>query len=74
MLGLLDRVQAALGSDIVTAAAVPGPHGFTLLHCAKQGGAEGKPVYDWLLAHGVPAVFQIPLAYKWPAGLAPTAP
>ena len=71
MLGQLERVQAALGPDIVTAAAVPGPHGFTLLHCAKQGGAEAKPVYDWLVAKGVPEVFMLPLPYKWPAGTSP---
>ena len=71
MLGQLDRVQAALGPDVVSAAAVPGPHGFTLLHCAKQGGAPARPVYDWLVAHGVPEVFMIPLPYKWPAGTGP---
>ena len=37
----------------MSAAAVPGPHGFTLLHCAKQGGAGAQPVYDWLRAKGV---------------------
>ncbi len=73
MLGLLDRVQAALGPDVAAAAAVPGPHGFTLLHCAKQGGAPAKPVYDWLVSKGVPEVFMIPLPYRWPAGPAPTA-
>ncbi|MEY2882021.1 MAG: hypothetical protein RLZZ15_4401 [Verrucomicrobiota bacterium] len=72
MLGQLDRVQAALGRDVVAAAVVPGPHGFTLLHCAKQGGAEAKPVYDWLLAQGVPEKFTLPLPYRWPAGTAPT--
>jgi hypothetical protein len=73
MLGHLDFVRAALGPDIVTAAAVPGPHGFTLLHCAKQGGEKAQPVYDWLIARGVPAVFHRPLPYIWPAGTAPTA-
>lgn len=70
MLGQLDRVQAALGPDVVSAAAVPGPHGFTLLHCAKQGGPGAKPVYDWLRAQGVPEVFMLPLPYKWPASAA----
>lgn len=70
MLGHLDFIKAALGADILTAAAVPGPHGFTLLHCAKQGGEKAKPVYDWLVAQGVPEVFQRPLAFKWPDGSA----
>ncbi len=73
MLGMLGRVQAALGPDVVTAAAVPGPHGFTLLHCAKQGGTAAKPVYDWLVSQGVAEVFILPLAYRWPAGTAPAA-
>lgn len=74
MLGQFDRVQAALGPDVVGAAAVPGPHGFTLLHCAKQGGAPAKPVYVWLVAKGVPEIYMIPLPYRWPAGTAPTKP
>lgn len=74
MLGHLDFVRAALGTDPVAAAAVPGPHGFTLLHCARKGGAAAQPVYDWLVAQGVPAVFQRPLPYIWPAGTAPTLP
>ena len=73
MLGQLDRVQAALGPDVVAAAAVPGPHGFTLLHCAKQGGAPAKPVYDWLVSKGVLEVFMLPLPYRWPAGTGPGA-
>jgi hypothetical protein len=68
MLGQLDLIKAALAPDIVTAAAVPGPHGFTLLYCAKQGGEKARPVYDWLLAQGVPEVFQRPLPFKWPEG------
>lgn len=66
MLGQLDFIKAALSPDILTAAAVPGPHGFTLLHCARQGGPKARPVYDWLLAQGVPQVFQRPLPFVWP--------
>jgi hypothetical protein len=70
MLGHLDQIKAALAVD-PKAHEVPGPHGFTLLHCAKQGGEKAKPVYDWLVAQGVPEVFMRPLLYKWPAGTAP---
>lgn len=75
MLGQLDFVKAALAVEsrgVVAAAAVPGPHGFTLLHCAKQGGEKAKAVYDWLLASGVPEVMQRPLPYIWPAGTKPS--
>ena len=71
MLGHLDFVRAALGTDVITAAAVPGPHGFTLLHCARVGGESAKPVYDWLIAQGVPTVFQRPLPFVWPANATP---
>lgn len=66
MLGHLDFVRAALAADVVAAAAVPGPHGFTLLHCAKQGGPKARPVVDWLLASNVPDVGQRPLPFVWP--------
>ncbi len=72
MLGHLDFIKAsfALNPQVHL---IPGPHGFTMLHCAKQGGEKAKPVYDWMLAQGVPEVFQRPLAYVWPEGTAPTA-
>ena len=65
MLGQLELVKAFLSID-PNAHLVPGPHGFTLLHCAKQGGDAARPVYDWLLSQGVPEVFQRPLPYVWP--------
>jgi hypothetical protein len=70
MLGQLDYIKAVLALN-PHAHEIPGPHGFTLLHCAKQGGDTAKPVYDWLIAQGVPEVFQRPLPYIWPAGTAP---
>ena len=30
-----------------------GPHGFTLLHHAKQGGKDGEPLYNYLLEKGL---------------------
>jgi hypothetical protein len=71
MLGQLDVVKAILAPDVVRLASVPGPHGFTLLHCAKQGGEAAKPVFDFLVGAGVPQVFMSPLPYKWPEGKAP---
>ncbi|MBI3886383.1 MAG: ankyrin repeat domain-containing protein [Opitutae bacterium] len=71
MLGQLSFVQAAM-AIYPKAPEIPGPHGFTLLHCAKQSD-KGKPVLDWLLAQGVPEVFQRPLPYVWPAGTEPKA-
>jgi hypothetical protein len=70
MLGQLDLVQAffVIDPDIH---ALPGPHGFTVLHCARQSGAVGKPVVDWLLARGVPDVKQLRLRYIWPPGTEP---
>jgi hypothetical protein len=65
MLGHLDFIKATLAQN-PKAHEVPGPHGFTLLHCAKQGGDASRPVYDWLLSQGVPEVFQRPLPYVWP--------
>ena len=70
MLGQLDYIKAILALN-PRAHEIPGPHGFTLLHCAKQGGEIAKPVYDWLVVQGVPEVFQRPLPYIWPAGSAP---
>jgi len=71
MLGQLDFVKAVLALD-PKAHEIPGPHGFTLLHCARQGGEKARPVCDWLLASGVPEVTFRPLAFVWPAGTAPT--
>ena len=70
MLGQLDFVKAVLALN-PKAHEIPGPHGFTLLHCAKQGGDNARPVYDWLLAQGVPNVTFRPLAFVWPEGTAP---
>ena len=70
MLGQLDFVKAVLALN-PKAHEIPGPHGFTLLHCARQGGEAAKPVQDWLLAQGVPAVTFRPLAFVWPAGTTP---
>ena len=71
MLGQLDFVKATLTS-FPKAHEIPGPHGFTLLHCARQGGPKARAVHDWLLANGVPDVTQRPLPFIWPAGTAPT--
>ncbi len=71
MLGQLEVVKTVLSPDPVNLAAVPGPHGLTLLHCAKKGGAEAQPVYDWLLDQGVPQVLSRPLPFVWPDGSAP---
>lgn len=70
MLGQLDFVKAALVLD-PKAHEIPGPHGFTLLHCARQGGQRAKAVHDWLLASGVPDIVQRPLPFIWPAGTNP---
>lgn len=70
MLGQLDFIKAVIALN-PRAHEIPGPHGFTLLHCAKQGGEKAKPVYDWLLASGVPDVTHRPLPYNWPAGTGP---
>lgn len=72
MLGQLDFVRAILALQ-PGAHEIPGPHGFTLLHCARQGGDRAKPVHDWLLAQGVPDVTFRPLPFVWPAGTAPSA-
>jgi len=70
MLGQLDLVKAFLAVD-PKAHLVPGPHGFTLLHCVKKGGDPAKPVLDWLLAQGVPDVTFRPLPFVWPEGTTP---
>jgi hypothetical protein len=72
MLGMMGFVQAAMAAN-PQIHLVPGPHGFTLLHCVKQGGEKSKALYDWLVAQGVPEVFQRPLPYVWPAGNEPKA-
>ena len=70
MLGHLDFIRAALALN-PQIHEVPGPHGFTLLHCVKQGGPAAKPVYDFLIERGVPEIFQRPLPFIWPTGTAP---
>ncbi|WP_438483219.1 hypothetical protein [Oleiharenicola lentus] len=60
MLGQLEFVKAAFVGN-PNAQEIPGPHGFTLLHCAKQGGVKAKPVYDWLVGRNAGSVFQRPL-------------
>jgi hypothetical protein len=70
MLGQLGLVQAFLAIN-PKAHEIPGPHGFTLLHCVKQGGDPAKPVLDWLLAQGVPDVTFRPLPFIWPEGTKP---
>lgn len=70
MLGQLDFVKATL-TLYPKAHEIPGPHGFTLLHCARQGGQKAKGVLDWLLANGAPDVSQRPLPFIWPAGTGP---
>jgi hypothetical protein len=65
MLGQLDFIKAAF-AVYPALLGVHGPHGFTLLHCAKQGGALAKPVYDYLLAQGGPEIFQRPMPFKFP--------
>lgn len=72
MLGQLDLVTAFFAAD-PNAHSIPGPHGFTLLHCVRSGRDQSKHVYDWLIAQGVPEVFQRPLPYIWPEGTAPAA-
>lgn len=72
MLGQLELVKAFLATD-PKAHLVPGPHGFTLLHCVKKGGDPAKPVLDWLLAQGVPDITQRPLPFIWPEGTTPPA-
>ena len=73
MLGQLELVQAFHVID-PKAHAIVGPHGFTVLHCAKRGGDAAKPVVDWLLAHGASAESNVGLKVIWPAGTEPKTP
>lgn len=66
MLGQLELVQAFHVID-PKAHEIPGPHGFTLLHCAKRGGPAAQPIVDWLLAHGAGRDSQRPLQFIWPS-------
>jgi hypothetical protein len=70
MLGQLDVVKSYLAADVAKLAAVPGPHGFSLLHCAKQGGDKAKAVADYLMSVSAPSG-RLDLPYKWPEGTAP---
>lgn len=72
MLGELGFVQATFAL-YPHAHTIHGPHGFTLLHCARQGGERARPVVDWLIARGVPEVLHRPLPFIWPAGASPDA-
>jgi hypothetical protein len=65
MLGQLDLVKAFHAVD-PQAHQIPGPHGFTLLHCVKKGGDRAKSVHDWLVAQGTPDVALRPLPFIWP--------
>lgn len=73
MLGQLELVQAFHAID-PKAHAIVGPHGFTVLHCAKRGGDAAKPVVDWLLAHGASPETNVGLKVFWPAGTEPKTP
>lgn len=70
MLGQLELVKAAFALN-PKAHEIPGPHGFTLLHCSRESGPKGKAVHDWLLASGVPDVIRLPLPFVWPPGTGP---
>ncbi len=72
MLGELGFVQAAFAL-YPNANEIHGPHGFTLLHCAREGGEKARPVVDWLVARGVPDVSRRPLPFIWPPGTSPDA-
>jgi len=67
MLGQLELVKAFHAVDS-KAHSIPGPHGFTLYHCAKKGGAEAQAVLDWLVAQGAAPVSNKPLPFIWPEG------
>lgn len=70
MLGQLGFVQATFAL-YPNAHEIHGPHGFTLLHCAREGGEKARPVVDWLIARGVPDVSRRPLPFIWPPGTSP---
>lgn len=72
MLGHLDLVRAFLAGD-PRAHEIPGPHGFTLWHCVKQGGEPAQPVLDWLRTQGVPEVGHRPLRFARPEGSVPVS-
>lgn len=72
MLGELGFVQGAFAL-YPNAHEIQGPHGFTLLHCAREGREKARPVVDWLIARGVPDVSHRPLPFIWPAGTSPDA-
>lgn len=73
MLGQLELVQAFHRVD-PKAHAIVGPHGFTVLHCAKRGGDPAEPVVDWLLANGASSDTNVGLKVIWPAGQEPRSP
>ena len=66
MLGQLDFIKTVLAQN-PRAHEIPGPHGFTLMHCVKKGGPTAQSVHDFLVAQGVPEVAQRPLPFIWPA-------
>lgn len=70
MLGDLDAIKTAFALN-PRVHEVPGPHGFTLLHCVATGGERAKSVYDWMIAQGVPEIMQRPLPLFWPPGTEP---
>lgn len=70
MLGELGLVQAFHAVD-PRAHAIAGPHGFTVVHCARRGGERAQPVVDWLLANGASAENHVGLRYVWPPGTEP---
>lgn len=72
MLGQLDLVQAFHAID-PQAHAVVGPHGFTLVHCARRGGERAQAVVDWLLAQGATPESNVGLKSTRFAGAAPRA-
>jgi hypothetical protein len=51
MMGNLELVKNVLGLQPQLLNS-KGPHGFTLLHHAKQGGENSKPVFDYLQSLG----------------------
>jgi hypothetical protein len=69
-LGQLDFIKAAFALD-PNLNEIHGPHGFTLVHCARESGARGQPVLDWLLARGLPDVSRRNLPFVWPPGTGP---
>jgi ankyrin repeat protein len=70
MLGQIELVKAFHAVD-PKAHAIVGPHGFTVVHCAERGGAQAKPVVDWLLANGASPETNVGLKVIWPAGSEP---